>query len=57
MIVINIDKARAIAARAADQVKDDTRRQALREFIASAASLEQLTAIADQVKAALAAQD
>lgn len=47
MIVVNIEKARAIAQERAKQIKDEVQRAALLDAIAKAADLVQLRAIMD----------
>ncbi len=56
MIVINIDKARAIAAKRAESIKDEAERAECHEAIAQATTADELAAIV-QLIAISAEQD
>ncbi len=49
MIVVNLDKARAIAAERAQIVKDDAKREQLLAAIAAAASVDALRSIVSTI--------
>jgi hypothetical protein len=51
MIVVNIDKARAIAHKLAEQVKEATMRTAYADAIAQADTMKALAAVVEKIKA------